>query len=62
MHVQRSIEEHIQSLMSKVATPGYRERTPAEVQAQDGEKLGKAKGELAVVQQHVHAMQAMLHS
>lgn len=58
--VQKSVEDNLAALQHKLGLPAYKEKTPQEVQAQDQEKLAKARGELATVQQLAETMQSLL--
>lgn len=57
---QKSVEDNLAALQHKLGLPAYKEKTPQEVQAQDQEKLAKARGELATVQQLAETMQSLL--
>jgi hypothetical protein len=50
----------IEALRKKMALPGYQDKTPAAVQADDGDKLSKAEAELAAAQQHMQDMRTMI--
>jgi valyl-tRNA synthetase len=50
----------IEALHKKMALPGYQDKTPAAVQADDGDKLNKAEAELAAAQQHMQDMRTMI--
>lgn len=47
-------------LAKKVGAAGYKDKTPAEVQAADAEKLATASKELQEVESHILDMERML--
>lgn len=50
----------IEQLRKKMGLPGYAEKTPASVQADDGDRLSRAEAELAAAQQHMVDMRTMI--
>lgn len=50
----------IDTLRKKLSTPGYVEKTPAAVQADDADRLARSEAELAAAQQHMVDMRQML--
>jgi hypothetical protein len=48
------------TLCKKMGLPGYQEKTPAAVQAEDGDKLARAEAEFAAAQQHMEDMRKMI--
>eukprot|EP00884_Botryococcus_braunii_P011915 jgi/Botrbrau1/20724/Bobra.0058s0053.1 len=57
---QAKTAERRDALAKKVGAAGYKEKTPAEVQASDAEKLATASKELEEVDSHIEDMQRML--
>jgi valyl-tRNA synthetase len=50
----------IEALRKKMSLPGYADKTPAPVQAEDSDKLGRNEAELAAAQQHMQDMRSMI--
>lgn len=53
-------EARVAALKKKMGLPGYAEKTPAAVQAEDGDKVAKAEAEAANVVAAINDMKALL--
>lgn len=54
------VTARIEQLRKKMSLPGYADKTPAAVQAEDSDKLGRHEAELAAAQQHMQDMRSMI--
>jgi hypothetical protein len=50
----------IEALRKKMGMPGYGDKTPAGVQADDSDRLARAEAELTAAQQHMEDMRTMI--